>query len=90
MSKHQWHKVLFAAVYLGFLDLVFNFRPFDSHYEVHHQYIVSTLGNEFYSSPKAVMSPDPRSTIIDVVLGLVQKSPFSKSTQNRAVQLNPE
>jgi len=46
MSKHQWHKVLYVAVYLGFLDLAFNFRPFDSDYEVHHQYIVSTLGNE--------------------------------------------
>ena len=36
------------------------------------------------------MSPDPRSTIVDVALGLVQKSPFIKSTQNRGVQLKPQ
>ena len=82
MSQLQWHKIIYVAVHLGYLDLLFNFRPFDSHYEVHRRYIVSSLGNEFYSSPKAIMSPDPRSTIVDVALGLVQKSHYIKSTQN--------
>jgi len=69
-------QIIYTAVHLGFLDLLFNFRPFDSHYEVHCRYIVSSLGNKFYSSPKAIMSPDPHSTIVDVALGLVQKSPY--------------
>ena len=68
MSRLQWHKIIYVAVYLGYLDLLFNFRPFDSHYEVHRRYIVSSLGNEFYSSAKAIMSPDPSSTIVDVAL----------------------
>ena len=89
MSPLQWHKIIYVAVHLGFLDLLFNFRPFDSHYEVHRRYIVSPSGDEFYSSPRAIMSPDPRSTIIDVTLGLVQKSPYVKSIQNRGVQLKP-
>ena len=43
-----------------------NFSPFDSHYEVHCRCVVSSLGNEFYSSPKAIMSSDLHSTIVDV------------------------
>jgi len=35
------------------------------------------------------MSPDPHSTIVDVALGVVQKSPFIKSIQNQGVQLKP-
>ena len=89
MSQLQWHKIIYVAVHLGFLDLLFNFRPFDSHYKVHCRYIVSSLGNQIYSSPEAIMSPDSCSTIVDVALGLVQKSPFIKSTQNRGVQLKP-
>ena len=50
MSQLQWHKIIYVAVHLGFPDLLFNFRPFDS--QVHHRYVVSSLGNEFYSSPK--------------------------------------
>ena len=60
-----------------------------AHYEVHRRYIVSPSGDEFYSSPRAIMSPDPRSTIIDVTLRLFQKSPYVKSIQNRGVQLKP-
>lgn len=90
MSKPQWHKVLYVAVHLDYLDLLFNFRPFDSHYEVHRRYVVSSLGNEFNSSPDAIMSPDPHSTIVDVALGLVQKSSYSKSIQNQGVQLKPQ
>ena len=89
MSQLQWHKIIYVAVHLGYLDLLFNFRSFDSHYEMHRRYIVSSLGNEFYSSPKAIMSPDPCSTIVDVALGLIQKSHCIKSTQNRGVQLKP-
>lgn len=40
-------------------------------------------------SPEAIMSPDTRSTIVDVALGVVQKSSFSKSCQNLGVQLKP-
>ena len=36
MLQLRWHKIIYVAVHLGFLDLLFNFRPFDSHYEVHH------------------------------------------------------
>ena len=56
---------------------------------MHRRYVVSSLGNEFYSHPKAIMSPDPHSTIVDVALGLVQKLPYTKSIQNRGVQLKP-
>ena len=35
------------------------------------------------------MSPDPCSTIADEAQGLLQKSPYIKSTQNRGVQLKP-
>ena len=35
MLQSMWHKILYVAVHLGFLNLSFTFRPFDSHYEVH-------------------------------------------------------
>ena len=30
MSQSLWHKILYVAVHLGFLDLSFTFQPFDS------------------------------------------------------------
>ena len=56
MSYISWHYVLYVAVHIGFLDLKFHFRPFDSHYEVHHRYCISSEGTQYLSDPHSVMS----------------------------------
>ena len=68
MSQPAWHKVLYGAVHLCFLDLLFIFRPFDSHYEVHWRYVIATLGENFLTNPYTVMSVDPHSSVTDALL----------------------
>ena len=47
MSSLSWCKVLYVAVRLYLLDLSFTFRAFENHFEVHHQYMLSSKGEEF-------------------------------------------
>ena len=49
MSQPVWHKILYVAVHLSLIDLDFNFRPFESHYEVYTRYMLSSLGLEFFT-----------------------------------------
>ena len=41
------------------------------------------------SNPHAVMSVDPQSNVVDVILGIVQTSTFKRCHQNRGKQLKP-
>lgn len=68
--------------------MAFDFRPFDSHFEVHHEYLLSSSGENFLLAPCSVMSIDPQSNLVDVMLGVVQKASFGKIYQNRT--LSPE
>lgn len=89
MSQPAWHKILYVAVHLSFLDLSFIFRPFDSHYEVHRRYILTSLGESFLANPYSVMSVDPHSSVIDALLGLVHRPVSRNVTQKRGTQLKP-
>lgn len=73
MSQPAWHKILYVAVHLNLIDLDI-FRPFESHYEAHRRYMLSSLGLEFLHAPYAVMSVDPQSCIVDKLLGAKQRS----------------
>ena len=66
MPFAAWHKVLYVAPHTGFVDMYFDFRPFDSHYEVHRKY---SDGKEYISNPYALVSLDPHSSLTDVMLG---------------------
>ena len=89
VSKQAWHKVIYVSVYMGFLDMMFDFRPFDSLHEVHRRYFLSLSGEEYVSNPHTVMSVDPQSNVVDVMLGAVETAPFRKCHQNRGKQLKP-
>ena len=88
MSKAAWHKILYVAVHLGYLDLSFRFRPFENHYEVHRRYNVTPAGNAFVSKPHSVISVDPNCRIIDMLLGVVSKVAQS-STHKHGTQYKP-
>ena len=47
MSKAVWHKIIYVAVHLGYLQISFKFRPFENHYEVHRRYNVTPAGKAF-------------------------------------------
>ena len=64
---------LYVAVHLSLIDLDFNFRPFESHYEVHRRNVLSSSGLEFLNGPYSVMSLDPHSSVVDKLLGVTQK-----------------
>ena len=87
VSKPSWHKVIYVAVHLGYLDVTFDFRPYESHFEVHRKYLLSASGEDFLRSPFTVMSVDPQSNVVDIILGVLQNAPFRKSYQNRGNQL---
>ena len=69
MSQVTWHKIIYVAVHTGYLDMTFFFRPFDSHYEFHRRYKLSSDGEAFLSNPQTIMSVDPHSHIIDAIVG---------------------
>ena len=48
MSCSSWHKLLYVGVHIGYLDLHFHFRPFDSHYKVHRRYCITSEGSSFF------------------------------------------
>ena len=85
----MWHKILYVAVHLGFLDLSFTFRPFDSHYEVHRRYVLSQSGESFISTPHSVVSVSPYSNIAEIILGVTHSKPMKKPVHNRGAQLKP-
>ena len=89
MSYSSWHKLLYVAVHIGFLDLRFHFRPFDSHYEVHRRYCITSEGSSFLSNPHSVMSVDPQSTLTDLLLGSVFRPPSKRINQKRGMHLKP-
>ena len=88
MSKAAWHKIIYVAVHLGYLDLSFKFRPFENHYEVHRRYNVTSAGRAFVLKPHSVVSVDPHSSVIDMLLGAVSKT-AQPSTHKRGTQLKP-
>jgi len=88
MSKSAWHKVLYVAVHLGYLEICFRFRPFDGHIEVHRRYCVTSTGKAFIVDPTAVVSVDPHSRVIDMLLGVIS-GPAHTSTHKRGTQLKP-
>ena len=89
MSCSSWHKVLYVAVHIDFLDLRFYFRPFDSHYEVHRRYCIAPQGTSFLSNQHSVMSVDPQSSVTDLLLGSVFRPPSKRINQKRGTQLKP-
>ena len=89
MSQCMWHKILYVAVHLGFLDLCFKFRPFDNHYEVHRRYVLSKLGESFISTPHSVVLVSPYSNIAEIILGVTHSKPMQKPIHKYGVQLKP-
>ena len=87
MSYISWHNVLYIAVHIGFLDLKFHFWPFDSHYEVHRRYCISSEGTQYLSDPHSVMSLNPSSTVTNVILGSKFRPPCKRINQNRGSHL---
>ena len=81
--------LIYVSVHIGLLDMMFDFRPYDSHHEVHRRYFLSSSGEVYISNPHAVMSVDPQSNVIDVLIGTVETVPFRKCHQNRGKQLKP-
>ena len=69
--------------------MTFDFRPFESHFEVHRKYLLSSSGKNFLLAPCTVMFIDPQSNVVDVMLGVVQKATYRKTYQNRGKQLKP-
>ena len=76
------NKVIYVAVHVGFLDMTFDFRPYDSYSVVHQKYFLSAAGESFLQNPCAVMSVDPQSNVINVMLGVVESKSYSKCHQN--------
>ena len=89
VSKSSWHKVIYVAVYLGYANIAFDFRPYENHYEVHRKYLLTPDGKAYLDHPTSVMSIDPQSNVVDVMLGMVEGKKYSKCHQNRGKQLQP-
>ena len=85
MSKAAWHKILFVAVHLGYLDISFKFRPFD---EVHRRYYITSTGQAFILDPSTVISVDLHSRVIDMLLGVVSSHEHAY-THKCGAQLKP-
>ena len=68
------------------------FRPFESHYEVHHHFSLSSAGEEFLASPSTIMPVDPHSCVIDQLLESSEDKCLQskRSKQNRAIQVKPK
>ena len=88
MSQPGWHKILYVAVHLSLVDLDFNFRPFENHYEVHRKYLLSSSGTEFLQDPQAMMSVDPHACVIEKLLGVTPRN-SKRCNQSRRKQLKP-
>ena len=65
---------MYVTVHLGYLDVSFEFRPFESHFEIHSmQYLLSASGEGFLQNPSIVMSVDPQCDIFDIILGVIHR-----------------
>ena len=89
MGAFAWHKIICVAVHLSFLELSFNFRPFDNHIEVHRRLTLSSAGECFLAEPTAVMSLNPLSTTIDRWLSSSKDAVVHKKIHNRGAQIKP-
>ena len=56
---------------MGSLAMTFDFWPYDSHHEVHQRYFLALSSEEYVTNPHTVMSVDPQSNVVDVILGAV-------------------
>jgi len=81
MSFTAWYKILYVAVHIGYIDMYFDFRPFDSHYEVHRKYFITSDGKEFLSNPCALVSLDPHSSLTNIMLGSAMQSTIKRVNQ---------
>ena len=91
MTKVQHDvKILYVAVNLSLVILMFTFRHFESHYEVHHHSSFFPKSEEFLLSPSIIMSVNPQSSIIGQLLASSEDScsQSKRSKQNDAVQVN--
>ena len=84
-----WHKVLYVALHIGYVDMYFDFRPFDCHYEAHRKYFIMSDGKEFISTPCALVSLDPHSSLTNVMLGSALQCINKRASQKRGTQLKP-
>ena len=57
--------------------------------KVIRKYLLSASGEDFLHSPFTVMSVDPQSNVVDIILGVLQNAPFRESHQNGGKQLKP-
>ena len=81
--------IIYVSLHIDYVDMYFDFRPFDSHYEVHHKYFITSDGKEFISNPCALVSPDPHSSLADVSLGSVMQYTSERINQKRGTHLKP-
>ena len=81
----SWHKVLYVAVHISYLALRFYFRPFDSHYKVHHRYCIAPERSSFLSNQCSVMSMYPQSSMTNLVF----RPPSKRINQKCGTQLKP-
>jgi len=86
MYKAAWHKILYVAEHLGYLDICFQFRPLDNHIEVHRRYCVTSTGKTFIKD--VVVLVDPRSMVIDMLLEVVSRHAHT-STHKHETELKP-
>ena len=82
-------QVIYISVHIGLQNKMFDFRPYDSHHDVHCRYFLSLSGKEYVSKPYPVMFIDLQSNVIDILLGAMETVPFRKCHQNRGKQLKP-
>ena len=92
MTCLAWCKLIYFSVHLSLLTLEFMFRPFESHYEVHRHFSLSSAGEEFLASPSTTMSVDLHSCVIDQLLASSEDKCLQskRSKQNCAIQVKPK
>ena len=69
--------------------MYFDFRPFDSHYEIHRKNFITSNGKDFITSPCILESLDPHSSLTDVILGSVAQVSSKRVNQKRGTHLKP-
>ena len=92
MSSNAWCKLIYVCVHLGLFNLVFVFRPFENHYEVHRRYLIAPPGEEFLVNPTTVMSMDPCSSTVDIIMIHSEDASLQrkKTSQSRGSQIKPK
>ena len=92
MSSNAWCKLIYVCVHLGLFNLSFVFRPFENHYEVHRRYLIAPPGEEFLVNPTTVMSMDPCSSTVDIIMIHSEDASLQrkKTSQSRGSQIKPK